>query len=80
VINEFAYYASLNFQCFPPYFHVQTTHVGSMICSLHVELTLGRLKNEIVERKHHESKNLHTPQGRGRDGPSAEIQGINFIN
>lgn len=78
--NEFAYYASLNFQYFSPYFHVQTAHAGDMVRSLPEELTLGRLKNEIVERKHRESKNLHTAQGGGRGGPSAETRGVSFIN
>jgi hypothetical protein len=80
VANEFTYYASLNFQYFSPYFHVQIAHARDMVRSLPEELTLGRLKNEIVERKHCESKNLHTTQRGGRGGPSAEIRGVSFIN
>jgi len=59
-----------------PYFHVQSAHAGAMSSILPMGLTLDRLKNEVVERKHREAKNLHTAQGAGRGGPTADIRAV----
>jgi hypothetical protein len=42
-------------------------------------ITLGCMKNEVVECKHYEVKNLKTTQGTGRGGPLPEIRGINVL-
>ena len=84
--KEFAWYVSLSFHTLTPYFHVQTLHATDMVVSLPPNLTLGQLKNEIVERKHHEAKSLHTAYGGGREAPTAHVRGVccikcfNFFN
>jgi hypothetical protein len=53
-------------------------HAGEMSRALPPHITLGCLKNEVIERKHHEAKNMHTAQRAGRGGPSALIRGVWF--
>ena len=48
-----------------PYMHPQGAHALDMTQSIH-PYTLGRLRNEIMERKHREMKNLNKNQGGGR--------------
>ena len=48
-----------------PYMHVQGVHALYMTRSIH-PYTLGRLKNEVMERKHREMKILNRNQGGGR--------------
>ena len=48
-----------------PYMHFQGAHVLDMTQSIH-PYTLGRLRNEIMERKHREMKILNRNQGGGR--------------
>lgn len=48
-----------------PYMHVQGAHALEMIGSIH-PYSLGRLRNEVMERKHREMKNLNTNQRGGR--------------
>lgn len=76
--NEFGWYASLCFQKWTPYFHIQVAHAGQLSpASRTPPITLGRLKNEVVERKHREAKNIKTSQGAGRGGPPPEVRGVN---
>ena len=74
--REFGWYASKCFVQFTPYFHIQMAHAGQIARWLPHPITLGRLKNEVLERKHREAKNMHTAQGAGRGGPSARIRGV----
>ena len=48
-----------------PYTHVQGAHALNMTRYIH-PYTLGRLRNEIMERKHREMKILNSNQGGGR--------------
>lgn len=77
--KEFAWYASLNFDKFTPYFHVQSAHAGQMVLSRPPEITLGCLKNEVLERKQQEANNLHTTQGAGRGGPTSAVRGVRSL-
>ena len=56
-----------------PYMHFQGAHVLDMTRSIH-PYTLGRLSNEVMERKHREMNNLNRKQG-GRRGVSKKIRG-----
>ena len=76
VAREFGWYASKCFVQFTPYFHIQMAHAGQISHGLPHPITLRRLKNEVLERKHREAKNMHSAQGAGRGGPSARIRGI----
>jgi hypothetical protein len=76
VAKEFQWHASRCFETFTPYFHIQVAHAWQMSVSLPTDLTIGHLKNEVVERKHQEFKNLKTTHGAGRGGPSTEIRGV----
>lgn len=42
-------------------------------------ITLGCMKNEVVERKYYEVKNLKTTQATSRGGPLPELRGINVL-
>lgn len=77
--KDFAWQASLCYEHFMPYFHVQIAHASSMSSALLAGFTLDRLKNEVVERKHKEAKNLHIAQGAGRGGPSADVRVVNTL-
>jgi len=48
-----------------PYMHIQGAHALHMTRDSH-PYTLGRLRNEVMERKHREMKNLNKNQGGGR--------------
>jgi hypothetical protein len=48
-----------------PYMHIQGAHALQMTRAAH-PYTLGRLRNEVMERKHREMKNLNNNQGGGR--------------
>lgn len=41
-------------------FYTQMAHVGKNALLLLHPITLGLLKNEVLERKHKELKNMHT--------------------
>ena len=55
-----------------PYMHIQGAHVLQMTRAAH-PYTLGCLRNEVMERKHREMKNLNNNQGGGR-GVSKEYR------
>ena len=74
--REFGWYASKYFVQFTSYFHIQMAHAGQIARWLPHPITLGRLKNEVLERKHREAKNMYTAQGAGRGGSSARIRGV----
>ena len=48
-----------------PYMHIQGDHTLQMTRAAH-PYTLGRLRNEVMECKHREMKNLNNNQGGGR--------------
>ena len=48
-----------------PYIHIQGAHALQITRAAH-PYTLGRLRNEVMERKHREMKNLNNNQGGGR--------------
>ena len=78
VAREFGWYVSKCFVQFTSYFHIQMAHVGQIACCLLHLITPGRLKNEVLEQKHRETKNMHTSQSAGRGGLSAHIRGVSF--
>jgi hypothetical protein len=46
-----------------PHIHIQGAHAGQIANQLPSDVILGRLKNEVMERKHREMKNIKTAQG-----------------
>ena len=48
-------------------------HAGQISRALSSHITLGCLKNEVIEQNHREAKNMHMVQGVGHGGPSALI-------
>ena len=55
-----------------PYMHIQGAHALQMTRDAH-PYTLGWLRNEVMERKHREMKNLNNNRGGGR-GVSKEYR------
>lgn len=78
-----ALYYSKRFQMpfvhFTPNIHVQVVHASSRAQILLEILTLVRLKNEVVECKHQEVKNLYTWQRAKECGLSVEIWRVGFL-
>ena len=46
-----------------PILHIHVAHVGLLSVRLLAPITIGRLKNEVVENKHRKAKNSPTTQG-----------------
>jgi hypothetical protein len=59
------------FTHFTAYIHIQMAHAGLMAHQLPFPLTIGWLKNEVLERKHKEAKNLHMAEKAGRSSGSS---------
>lgn len=53
------------FSQFTLYVHIQAIHASLLLYRLPTPIAIGKLKNEVVECKHREAKNLHTTQGVG---------------